>query len=128
MESLDPRYVRQVALASALLFQSKWRVQILCVLRTGPVRLGQLARLIPGASKKMLTENLRMLEAGGIVVRKDLTDVVLHIEYHLEPEIRQDVCALLDQSNRLRSSAFWRGNSSRKWNGSRRRNGQWRRS
>jgi DNA-binding HxlR family transcriptional regulator len=96
MESSDTTYGRQVALASELLSQSKWRVQILCARRTGPVRRGQLVRLIPGASKKMLTENPRKLEAGGIVVRKDLTDVVLHIEYHLEPEFRQDVCALLD--------------------------------
>jgi DNA-binding HxlR family transcriptional regulator len=104
MESVDPRYVRQVALASELLFQSKWRVQILCALRNGPVRLGLLVRLIPGASKKMLTENLRKLEAGGIVVRKDLSDVVLHIEYHLESEIRQDVCDLLDHMARWGSS------------------------
>jgi DNA-binding HxlR family transcriptional regulator len=100
METVDPKYVRHVALASELLFQSKWRVQILCALRSGPVRLGQLARLIPGASKKMLTENLRKLEAGGIIVRKDLSDTVLHIEYHLQPEIRQDVCALLDHMAR----------------------------
>jgi DNA-binding HxlR family transcriptional regulator len=96
MESVDLRFVRQVAVVSELLFQSKWRVQILCALRSGPVRLGQLVRLIPGASKKMLTENLRKLEAGGVVVRMDLSDLVLHVEYYLEPEMRQAVCALLD--------------------------------
>ena len=39
------RYVRNTAIAVVVLFQSKWRVQILCALRSGPVRLGRLARL-----------------------------------------------------------------------------------
>lgn len=38
------------------LLQGKWKMQIFCVIRSGPVRLGQLARLIPSASKKVLTE------------------------------------------------------------------------
>jgi DNA-binding HxlR family transcriptional regulator len=42
-------------------------------MRSGPIRLAQLARIVPGASKQMLTQNLRKLEADGIVVRKDLT-------------------------------------------------------
>jgi DNA-binding HxlR family transcriptional regulator len=61
-----------------------------------PIRLGQLARIVPGASKKMLTQNLRKLEADGIVVRKDLTDLVLHIEYELDESEREGVCAILD--------------------------------
>lgn len=96
MNSVDARYVRNTTLTVAVLFQSKWRVQILCAMRSGPVRLGQLARLIPGASKKMLTQNLRQLEADGIVVRKDMSDLVLHIEYDLARQTRESVCALLD--------------------------------
>jgi DNA-binding HxlR family transcriptional regulator len=79
------------------LFENKWRVQILCAIRNKPVRMGQLARLIPDASKKMLTENLRKLEAGGIVHPEDLSEIVLHVEYHLDPSIREAVGALLDQ-------------------------------
>ena len=55
---------------------------------TGPDRSGCL--------KKMLTQNLRKLEADGIVVRKDLTDLVLHIEYELDESTTEGVCALLD--------------------------------
>jgi DNA-binding HxlR family transcriptional regulator len=84
MNSADTRYVRDATFAVGVLFQSKWRVQILCAIRSEPVRLGQLARLIPGASKKMLTQNLRQLEADGVVVRKDMSDLVLHIEYELD--------------------------------------------
>ena len=32
-------------------------------MKNGPVRLGQLTRIIPAASKKVLTENLREMEA-----------------------------------------------------------------
>jgi hypothetical protein len=56
MNSLDTKYVHNATFAAGVLFQSKWKVQILCGMRTGPVRLGQLARLIPAASKKMLEE------------------------------------------------------------------------
>jgi DNA-binding HxlR family transcriptional regulator len=96
MNSADTRYVREASFAVGVLFQSKWRVQILCAMRSGPVRLGQLARLIPGASKKMLTQNLRQLGADGIVVRKDMSDLVLHIEYELDESMREGVGALLD--------------------------------
>jgi DNA-binding HxlR family transcriptional regulator len=48
-------------------------------MRSGPIRLGQLARTIPRASKKVLTQNLRDLEAAGIIMRTDFSNVVLHI-------------------------------------------------
>jgi DNA-binding HxlR family transcriptional regulator len=45
----------------------------------------------------MLSQNLRKLEADGIVVRKDFTDLVLHVEYELDERTRDEgVCALLD--------------------------------
>ena len=88
--------IRNAKLAVSVLFQSKWRVQILCALRSGPIRLGQLARLIPGASKKKLTQNLRQLEADGIVVRTDMSDLVLHIEYEFNENTKEGVCELLD--------------------------------
>jgi DNA-binding HxlR family transcriptional regulator len=97
MNKADTTYVRNATTTVAVLFQGKWKVQILCAMRYGPVRLGQLARLIPGASKKMLTLNLRQLEVDEIVVRKDMSDLVLHIEYELGDSPRESVCALLDQ-------------------------------
>jgi len=42
--------------------------------------------MIPRASKKVLTQNLRELEAAGVVTRRDLSDEVLHIEYELKPK------------------------------------------
>jgi len=93
---IDVDCARRADLTIEILFQGKWKAQILCAMRSGPIRLGQLSRIVPGASKKMLTQNLRQLEADGIVVRKDLTDLVLHIEYELDERTRDGVCALLD--------------------------------
>ena len=95
-ENAASRYVRRATLTAEVLFQGKWKLHILCAMRSGPVRLGQLARIVPGASKKMLTQNLRQLEADAIVVRKDMSDLVLHIEYELDESTREGVCALLD--------------------------------
>ena len=74
----------------------KWTIDILCELRQGPVRLGQLKRLIPTASKKALTSSLRWLEVSGLVVRKDLTQSILHIEYELDAHMKESIGALLD--------------------------------
>jgi DNA-binding HxlR family transcriptional regulator len=77
-------------------FRGKWSLAILCALRDGPIRLGQLTRMIPGASKKMLLENLKRLEATGIIVRKDLSQRVLHVEYDFDEHMRETICRLLE--------------------------------
>lgn len=96
IKNIDTRYARSASSAAAVLFQAKWRVEILCAMRSGPVRVGQLSRLIPGASKKMLAHNLRRLEADGIVVRRDMSETVLHVEYDFNHESKEEVCSLLD--------------------------------
>jgi DNA-binding HxlR family transcriptional regulator len=78
------------------LFRNKWRINILCAMRSGPIRLGQLARIIPIASKKVLTQNLRDLEAAGIITRSDLSDVVPRVEYELDQGIKTSILGLLD--------------------------------
>lgn len=45
------------------------------------MRLGQLVRLMPTASKKVLAETLRQLERDGVIVRTDLSDILLGVEY-----------------------------------------------
>ena len=66
-------------------------------MRFGPVRLGQLGRTISGASKEMLAHALRNLEADGIVVRRDLSELVLHVEYALHPDLRDSFVSLIDR-------------------------------
>ncbi|MFC6645510.1 winged helix-turn-helix transcriptional regulator [Granulicella cerasi] len=89
-------YVRCAQRTVEVLLQGKWQVHILCAMRHGPVRIGQLGRIIPGASKKMLTQSLRRLEASGIVTRKDFSELILHVEYELHPDLRDEVRTLLD--------------------------------
>jgi DNA-binding HxlR family transcriptional regulator len=88
-------YISKVSRVTEML-QGKWKLQILCAMRTEPVRLGQLTRLIPSASKKALRESLRSLEAAGIVVRRDMSITVLHVEYDFADDMRAEVCSLLD--------------------------------
>ena len=65
------------------LIQGKWKTRILSRLQHGPVRLGELRRLFPQASKKMLTQHLREMERDGLVVRMNFSGRVLHVEYSL---------------------------------------------
>jgi len=78
------------------LLQGKWTVQILCAMREHPVRLSKLRREIPAASKKGLTASLRSLEAAGVVLRRDLSSSVLHVEYELADVMRKPLVGLLD--------------------------------
>lgn len=96
MNRAASQFMHHASLAAETLFHAKWRIHILGAMRSGPIRLGQLSRMIPRASKKVLTQNLRELEAAGIVKRRDLSDVVLHIEYELKQETKDGILALLD--------------------------------
>jgi DNA-binding HxlR family transcriptional regulator len=68
-------------------------------MRGGPVRLGQLSRLLPEASKKVLMTELKQLVRSGLVERRDLSDggVVRHVEYNLVESIRPATVVLLEQ-------------------------------
>jgi DNA-binding HxlR family transcriptional regulator len=88
-------YSCSAALAIEVL-QGKWKIQILCLMREGPVRLGQLGRLIPSASKKVLTENLRKLESAGLVIRTDMSGQIRHVEYDLAEFFKLGTYELLD--------------------------------
>ncbi|MFD0894263.1 helix-turn-helix transcriptional regulator [Luteolibacter ambystomatis] len=63
----------------------KWKPIILHYLDEGPRRTGELGRLIPQASGKMLTQQLRELERDGIVRRKIYREVPPKVEYSLTP-------------------------------------------
>jgi DNA-binding HxlR family transcriptional regulator len=61
----------------------KWKPIILYYLKDGAKRFGELQRLIPHATKKMLTMQLRDLEKDGIVNRKVFEQVPPKVEYSL---------------------------------------------
>jgi DNA-binding HxlR family transcriptional regulator len=76
----------------------RWKASILYYLFASPRRLSELKRLAPAASQKMLAQQLRELEAHGLVTRTVFPRIPPHVEYaptslarSLEPII-QSLC------------------------------------
>ncbi|NLN71481.1 MAG: helix-turn-helix transcriptional regulator [Thermoplasmatales archaeon] len=65
------------------LIGNKWKLLIMRNLLTGTQRFGELNKSIPGVSQKVLTENLRSMEADGIVIRTVYPEVPPRVEYKL---------------------------------------------
>ena len=63
----------------------KWKPIILWHLSPGRRRYGELRRLVTGISEKMLIQQLREMQADGIVARKDFQQVPPRVEYSLTP-------------------------------------------
>jgi len=61
----------------------KWKPILLFHLEGKTRRFCELQRLVPGLTKKMLTQHLRELERDGIVSRKVYAEVPPHVEYSL---------------------------------------------
>ncbi|MFJ8144418.1 winged helix-turn-helix transcriptional regulator [Streptomyces sp. NPDC096048] len=61
----------------------KWKGLILWALHERPYRFGALRRELPGVTEKVLTAQLRELEAAGIVHREEYPEVPPRVEYSL---------------------------------------------
>lgn len=61
----------------------KWKSLLLWELNIAPRRFGELKRLIPGITEKMLVQQLREMEADGIVHRE--------VFYQLPPKVQYSV-------------------------------------
>lgn len=78
------------------LLEGRWKLVILFHLFGGKVqRYSDLEKLIPGISQKMLAQQLRQLEAHGIVARKLYPQVPPKVEYRLT-DWGQALCPALD--------------------------------
>lgn len=73
----------------------KWTGSILWHLQDEPVRFNDLARMVGGASKKMITERLRQLEQRGLVSRTVLETSPVSVEYAITP-LGRTAIGLLD--------------------------------
>jgi DNA-binding HxlR family transcriptional regulator len=61
----------------------KWKPLILYALKQDSLRFGELRRQVPGSTHKVLTEQLRQLEADGIIERTSVASSPPGIEYSL---------------------------------------------
>ena len=64
-----------------LLIGDKWKVLILRDLMTGTKRFGELKKSVGSVSQKVLTAQLRDMEAKGLVSRKVYAEVPPRVEY-----------------------------------------------
>ncbi|WP_240499454.1 winged helix-turn-helix transcriptional regulator [Oceanococcus atlanticus] len=74
----------------------KWTGSIIYHLKDGPVRFNDLSRMIGGASKKMITERLRQLEAQGLISRTVLDTSPVSVHYEIT-DFGRTALGVLDQ-------------------------------
>lgn len=65
------------------LIGGKWKTVVLWYLRNQTLRFGEIKQRIPDITEKMLSIQLKQLEADGIVQRKVYAEVPLRVEYSL---------------------------------------------
>lgn len=84
------------------LIGNKWKLLILRNLMTRPWRFNELKKNLDGISQKVLTDNLRQLEADGIIYRKDYNTNPPKVEYgvtELAKRLQQLLCAMEEFGN-----------------------------
>lgn len=81
------------------LMGGRWKLPILTRLSKGKKRFGELKRIIPNITERMLTLQLRELERDGLVIRTVYQEVPPRVEYELTPLSIElmPVCLLLHE-------------------------------
>jgi DNA-binding HxlR family transcriptional regulator len=94
--SYTPAAAAQNVEAALRLLEGRWKLVILFHLFGGKVlRFSEMERAIPAVTQKMLGQQLRRLEADGIVVRTVYPQIPPKVEYSLTPW-GQALCPALD--------------------------------
>lgn len=71
------------------LLSGQWILAICCVLEHGKMRFGELRKSIPGITERMLTLQLRKMEANKLVKRTVYAEVPPRVEYELTAITRE---------------------------------------
>lgn len=71
--------------ATLRVISGKWKPLIIYFLLDGPNRYGALKRAVRDVSDKVLIQQLKELEADGIVLRTDYKEVPPRVDYSLTP-------------------------------------------
>lgn len=61
----------------------RWKPVLVCHLLSGRKRFGELCRLTPNATERMITLQLRELEADGVIARHVFAEVPPRVEYEV---------------------------------------------
>lgn len=85
--------------ATLRVISGKWKPLVLFFLRDGSKRYGELKRLIPGVSDKVLIQQLKDLEADQVIVRTDYHEVPPRVDYALTPLGRSLADAIIPLCN-----------------------------
>ena len=84
MEKVDPTRPYECGLDAAVdVMGGKWKVSLLWALAQRPCRFGELKRGVLGISEKMLIQQLRQMEADGLVERRAFPEIPPRVEYSL---------------------------------------------
>jgi DNA-binding HxlR family transcriptional regulator len=71
--------------ATLHIISGKWKPLVLFFLRDGSKRYGELKRVVQGVSDKVLIQQLKDLEADGVLLRTDYKQVPPRVDYALTP-------------------------------------------
>ncbi len=69
--------------ATLCVIGGRWKPVLVCHLLDGKKRFGELCRLTPNATERMITLQLRELEADGVLARHVYAEVPPRVEYEL---------------------------------------------
>ena len=70
---------------SLWLISGKWKISIIYNLRRGPIRFGELKRILSPITQQMLTKQLREMERYQLIDRKVFEVIPPKVEYSLTP-------------------------------------------
>jgi DNA-binding HxlR family transcriptional regulator len=76
-------YITCPVTATIALIGGRWKTIILHVLSEHTRRFGEISSRIPSISRKVLTEQLKELEADGLISRKQYKEIPPRVEYSL---------------------------------------------
>lgn len=99
MEENENMYCKCPYFTAQHILSGKWSLLILCYLRAGTLRFGELRRYLEDVSditQATLTKALRKLENDGLIVRHVYAEVPPHVEYSLS-ELGKELSPILQE-------------------------------
>lgn len=95
--NINRRFLTDCDLTYAVqLIGGRWKLLMLMRLENGAVRFGELKKKLPNITERMLTLQLREMEADGLVTRTVYAEVPPRVEYTMT-EVARDLLPICSQ-------------------------------